>query len=128
MEGIGFIDCLNSQIIDVYVHDILACQGLYMSNSQYCSISNCQIANIGDNTTADYGSGIAFGVASSTKVASSQISIDNVLISQASMSSIDLEPANNITITNCVFRNAATWRGCYNPVITEYPGVRICTK
>ena len=121
MEGVSFIDCLNSRMIRLYVHDIQACQGLYMSNSQYCSISNCQICNIGDNNAADYGSGIAFGVSSSTKVASSHITINDVYISKTSMSSIDLEPANNVVITNCVFRTAATWKGYYNPVITEYP-------
>ncbi len=120
MEGVSFIDCLNSRMIRLYVHDIVACQGLYMSNSQYCSISHCQVANIGDNSASDYGSGIAFGEASTIKTASSHITIDSVYISKTSMSSIDLEPANNVVITNCVFRNAATWKGYYNPVITEY--------
>jgi parallel beta-helix repeat protein len=120
MKGVAFIDCLNSKMVRLYVHDILACQGLYMSNSQYCSISRCQIYNVGDNTAAHYGSGIAFGEASQTKVASSYITIDNCLISKTSMSSIDLEPANHVTITNCVFREAAMWKNYYNPVITEY--------
>jgi hypothetical protein len=120
MEGVGFISADNSRILRVYVHDVIGGQGLYMSNSQYCSISDCQIYNIGDNTAAHYGSGIAFGTASPTKVASSHITIDNVYISKASMSSIDLEPANNVVITNCVFRDAATWKGYNNPVITEY--------
>ena len=120
LEGVGFINCLNSRIVQVYVHDVIAGQGLYMSNSQYCTISNCQIDNIGDNTAAHYGSGIAFGEASSTKVASAYITIDNVRITRASMSWIDLEPANHVTITNCVFRDATTWKGYPTPVITEY--------
>jgi parallel beta-helix repeat protein len=120
MEGVGMVNTLNSRILKVYVHDVIAGQGLYMSNSQYCSISRCQIYNIGDNTAAHYGSGIAFGEASSTKVATSHITIDRVLISKTSMSSIDLEPANNIAITNCVFRTASSWKGYNNPVITEY--------
>jgi parallel beta-helix repeat protein len=120
MKGVAFIDCTNSKMVRLYVHDILACQGLYMSNSQHCSISRCQIANVGDNTAAHYGSGIAFGEASRTKVASSYITIDRCLISKTSMSSIDLEPANHVTITNCVFRTATAWKGYNNPVITEY--------
>jgi hypothetical protein len=128
IEGVGFIDCLNSKMVRIYVHDVLAGQGLYMSNSQYCSISHCQIANIGDNTAAHYGSGIAFGEASRTKVASSHITIDSCLISGATMSSIDLEPANNVAITNCVFTDAKTWKGYRTPVITEYNiyGCAIC--
>jgi parallel beta-helix repeat protein len=120
MKGVCFIDCLNCRMIRLYVHDIQACQGLYMSNSQYCSISRCQIANIGDNSAANYGSGIAFGEASTIKVASSHITIDRCYISKASMSSIDLEPANNVAITNCVFRDAASWRNYRTPVITMY--------
>jgi hypothetical protein len=120
LEGVGFIDCLNSRIVKVYAHDIIGGQGLYMSNSQYCSISDCVIDNIGDNTAAHYGSGIAFGEASRTKVASAYITIDNVRITRASMSSIDLEPANHVTITNSVFRDATTWKNYRTPVITEY--------
>jgi len=120
IEGAGFINCLNSKMVRIYVHDVLAGQGLYMSNSQYCSISDCQIANVGDNTAAHYGSGIAFGEASSSKVASSHITIDNCLISGATMSSIDLEPANNVAITNCVFTDAKSWKNYRTPVITEY--------
>ena len=120
MKGVAFIDCTNSKMVRIYVHDVLACQGLYMSNSQHCSISRCQIANVGDNSAAHYGSGIAFGIASSTKAASSYITIDRCLISKTSMSSIDLEPANHVTITNCVFRTASSWKGYNNPVITEY--------
>ena len=128
LEGVGFIDCLNSRIVKVYAHDIIGGQGLYMSNSQYCSISDCVIDNIGDNTADHYGSGIAFGEASRTKVASSHITIDNVRITRASMSSIDLEPANNVVITNCVFRDATTWKGYRTPVITEYniAGYALC--
>ena len=33
MKGVCFIDCLNCRMIRLYVHDIQACQGLYMSNS-----------------------------------------------------------------------------------------------
>ena len=120
LQGVGFIDALNSRIVKVYVHDIIGGQGLYMTNSQHCSISHCVIDNIGDNTAAHYGSGIAFGTASRSHVASSYISIDNVRITRASMSSIDLEPANHVTITNCVFRDATTWKGYRTPVITEY--------
>ena len=36
------------------------------------------------------------------------------------MSSIDLEPANNVAITNCVFTDAKTWKGYRTPVVTEY--------
>jgi hypothetical protein len=120
MEGVGLINTLNSRILRVYVHDVIAGQGLYMSNSQYCSITDCQVYNVGDNTVANYGSGIAFGEASSTKVASSHITIDSVYIAKTSMSSIDLEPANNVVISNCVFRVASSYRGYNNPVITEY--------
>ncbi len=91
-----------------------------MSNSQYCSIKNSQVYNIGDTTYAHYGSGIAFGEASSSKIASAYITIDKVRITKVSMSCIDLEPANHVTITNCVFREASTWNGHATPVITEY--------
>ncbi len=121
MEGVGFVNVLNSQVSGVYVHDLMGGQGVYMSNSQYCTISHCQTVNIGDNADANYGSGIAFGEASSTKIACSHITIDSCYVSNASMSSIDLEPANNITITNCVFRDAALWRNYCTPVITMYP-------
>ena len=120
MEGVGMVNTLNSKIFRVYVHDVIAGQGIYMSNSQYCSITNCQVYNIGDTTYAHYGSGIAFGEASTTKVACSYITINNVRITKVSMSCIDLEPANHITITNCVFREASTWNGHATPVITEY--------
>jgi hypothetical protein len=120
LEGVGFINCLNSHMVRIYAHDIIGGQGLYMSNSQYCTIVDCQIYNVGDNTAAHYGSGIAFGEASEIKVPCSYITIDNCLISRASMSSIDLEPANNVVIKNCVFREATTWKGYPTPVITEY--------
>ncbi len=120
MEGVGFINALNSEAYKLYVHDIIGGQGIYMSNSQYGKITKCWIYNIGSTTYANYGSGIAFGEASSTKVASSNIVIDNCLISKCSMSSIDLEPANHITINNCVFREATTWNGAPTPVITLY--------
>lgn len=128
MQGIGFIDALNSRVVKVYVHDIHGGQGIYMSNSQHCSISRSVIDNIGGNTASDYGSGIAFGTGSRTHVASSYISIDNVRITRASMSSIDLEPANHVSITNCVFRDATTWKGYRTPVITEYnvAGYALC--
>ncbi len=120
IEGIGMINALNCQISKVYAHDILAGQGFYMSNSHYCSVRDSWIYNIGDTTLANYGSGIAFGEASTTKTACSNILIDNVKISKASMSSIDLEPANNITITNCQFLDASRWNGAATPVITLY--------
>jgi hypothetical protein len=128
LEGVGFIDCLNSRIVKVYAHNIAAGQGLYMSNSQYCSIIDCVIDNVGDNSYANYGSGIAFGEASRTHVACSYITIDNVRITRTSMSAIDLEPANHVTIKNCVFRDATTWKGYRTPVITEYniAGYAIC--
>ena len=118
MEGIGFVNVLNSLVSNVYVHDVIAGQGIYMSNSQYCTVKDSWIYNIGDTTLANYGSGIAFGEASSTKIASSHILINNVKIAKASMSSIDLEPANNVTITNCQFTEATTWNGHATPVIT----------
>jgi parallel beta-helix repeat protein len=120
MEGIGFINTLNSHVLRVYVHDVISGQGIYMSNSQYCTIKNSQVYNIGDTTYANYGSGIAFGEASSYKIASAYITIDNVRITKVSMSSIDLEPANHITITNCVFLEASKWNGWTTPAITSY--------
>jgi parallel beta-helix repeat protein len=121
MEGIGFVNVLNSQVSRVYVHDVMGGQGIYMSNSQYCTVKDSWIYNIGDNTEANYGSGIAFGEASSTKVASSHITINNVKIGKASMSLIDLEPANNVTITNCQFYDPTTWKGYATPAITLVP-------
>ncbi len=121
MEGIGFVNVLNSQISGVYVHDVMGGQGIYMSNSQYCTVKNSCIYNIGDNSDANYGSCIAFGEASSTKVASSHITINNVRLGKASMSLIDLEPANNVTITNCQFYNATTWKGVATPAVTLVP-------
>ncbi len=120
LEGVAFLSATNSKMVRLYVHDLIGGQGLYMSNSQYCTISRCQTVNIGDNSAAHYGSGIAFGTASNVKTASSHITIDRCYISGATMSSIDLEPANNVAITNCVFRNAMTWKGYYTPVITMY--------
>jgi hypothetical protein len=120
LEGVGFINVLNGRMMDLYVHDLIGGQGLYMSDSQYCSISDCQIYNVGDDTAAHYGSGVAFGIASGIRTPSSHITIDNVLISKTSMDCIDMEPANNVAITNCVFRQAATWKGYATPVITEY--------
>ncbi len=120
LEGIGFINALYCNIYRVYSHDIIGGQGFYMSNSQYCNIKNSWVYNIGSSAYANYGSGIAFGEASSTKVASSNIVIENCLISKCSMSSIDLEPANHVTIKNCVFREAMTWNGAPTPVITVY--------
>ena len=120
MEGIGFINTINSNVLRVYVHDVISGQGIYMSNSQYCSVKNSQVYNIGDTTYANYGSGIAFGEASSYKIASSYVVIDNVRITKVSMSSIDLEPANHITITNCVFLEASKWNGWTTPAITSY--------
>jgi parallel beta-helix repeat protein len=121
LEGVGFISALNSRMVRIYVHDLIGGNALYMSNSQYCSISDCQIYNIGDSTAAHYGSGIAFGKASGIAVASSNIDIDNVLISKVSMSSVDLKPANNVVITNCVFREAMTWNGHATLVINMAP-------
>ena len=96
-----------------------------MSNSQYCTISRCQTVNIGDNSAANYGSGIAFGMASTIKTASSHITIDRCYISKASMSSIDLEPANNVVITNCVFRNATTWKELLQSGDHDVSGIRL---
>jgi parallel beta-helix repeat protein len=121
MEAIGFVNVLNSQVSRVYVHDVIAGQGVYMSNSQYCTVKDSWIYNIGDNTAANYGSGIAFGEASSTKIACSHITINNVKIGKASMSLIDLEPANNVTITNCQFYDPTTWKGYATPAITLVP-------
>lgn len=120
LRGIGFINTLNSNIYGVYVHDLTAGQGFYMANSQYCTIKNSQAHNIGDDADMHYGAGIAFGEASVTKVACAYITIDKCRISKCSMASIDLEPANNITITRCVFLEAATWNGRANPVIGLY--------
>lgn len=120
MVGIGFIDVTNCHIRGVYAHDIINGQGFYMTNSHYCTIRDCSTYNIGDDLLVNYGSGIAFGEASQTKVASSHILIDNVKIVKSSMSAIDLEPANNITITNCQFLGAATYNGYPTPVITMY--------
>ena len=120
LEAIGFINTLNSHVLRVYAHDIQGGQGVYMSNSQFCSVRDSQVYNVGDEGTYNYGSGVAFGEASSTRIASSHILIDNVRITKVSMSSIDLEPANNITITNCVFLEASKWNGWITPAITSY--------
>ena len=120
MRGVNFQDAINCQVTGLYAHDILAGQGIYMTNSQYCTVRDSWISTVGDTTLANYGTGIAFGEASPTKVSSSHILIDNVRIDSCTMSAIDLEPANNITITNCHFRGATTWIGQYTPVITSF--------
>jgi hypothetical protein len=120
MRGVNFQDAVNCHVRGIYAHDISAGQGVYMTNSHYCTVRDSVFYSIGDTTFANYGSGIAFGEASPTKVSSSHILIDNVKITKASMSSIDLEPANNITITNCQFLGATTWNGYATPAITTY--------
>ncbi len=122
-EGVGFISALNSRMVRIYVHDLIGGNGLYMSNSQYCSVTDCQVFNVGADAAALYGSGIGFGRASGINVASSFITIDNVLISKVSMSSIDMKPANNVVITNCVFLEASTWNGHATQVILTNPTV-----
>ena len=120
MRGVNFQDAINCQVRGVYAHDILAGQGIYMTNSQYCTVRDSWIYNVGDATLENYGSGIAFGEASPTKVSSSHILIDNVKITKCTMSAIDLEPANNVTITNCQFLGSTTWIGQFTPVITSF--------
>jgi hypothetical protein len=121
MRGVNLQDALNCMVRGIYVHDISAGQGVYMSNSQYCTVRDSVFYNIGNTSFGNYGSGIAFGEASPTKIASGHILIDNCRITMASMSSIDLEPANNITITNCQFSGATNWNGRHTSVIASYP-------
>ncbi|HEY3420755.1 MAG TPA: right-handed parallel beta-helix repeat-containing protein [Methanomassiliicoccales archaeon] len=120
MRCVNFQDAINCQVRNIYAHDVSAGQGVYMTNSHYCTVRDSVFYNIGGTAFADYGTGIAFGEASPTKVASSHILIDNCKITKASMSSIDMEPANNVTITNSLFLGATTWNGYATPVITSY--------
>ncbi len=120
MRAVNFQDAQNCEVRNICAHDISAGQGVYMTNSHYCTVRDSVFYSIGGTDLANYGTGIAFGEASPTKVASSHILIDNVKITKASMSSIDLEPANNVTITNCQFLGATTWNGYATPCITSY--------
>ncbi|HEY3421445.1 MAG TPA: right-handed parallel beta-helix repeat-containing protein [Methanomassiliicoccales archaeon] len=123
IRGISFLDAVDCVVENVYIHDIISGQGVYMANSQHCTVRDSWIRDIGDNRGSgklgNYGSGIAFGEQRTT--ASSDILIDNCSIAACSMSSIDLEPANHVTISNCRFTEARTWQNVPNPVITSYP-------
>lgn len=131
-RGINLLGATNSEVEHCYIHDIKAGQGVYMSGGQYNYVNNTQIYNIGTTISANYGSGIAFGEqnAGVSKISSCFMYINDCIISGASMSSIDLEPANNIYIDGCSFYNATTWNGAETPVITIYekPGWPACDQ
>ena len=122
IRGISLLDALNCTVQHVYVHDIISGQGVYMANSQHCIVKDSWFSGIGDNLGSgklgNYGCGIAFGEQRTT--ASSGIIIDNCSIAACSLSSIDLEPANHVTITNCRFTEAGTWQNVPSPVVTSY--------
>jgi hypothetical protein len=123
IRGISLLDALNCVVQHVYVHDIISGQGVYMANCQHCTVKDSWLRDIGTNygsgKLGNYGSGIAFGEQRTT--ASSDILIDNCSIAACSMSSIDLEPANHVTISNCSFTEARTWQNIPTAAITSYP-------
>jgi hypothetical protein len=123
IRGIEVLDSLNVHIQHIYAHNIISGQGVYMANSQNCEVRDSWFSHIGNNlgvgNDGNYGSGIAFGEMRTP--AASYDTIDNCTFSYCSMSDIDLEPANHITISNNRFTNATTWKNIQNPVITVYP-------
>jgi hypothetical protein len=123
IRGIEVLDATNIHIQHIFAHNIISGQGVYMSNAQHCYVNDSWFSNIGNNlgvgNDGNYGSGVSFGEMRTP--AASYDTINNCTFSYCSMSDIDLEPANHITITNNRFTDAATWKNVPNPVITVYP-------